>query len=112
MRRNYLNVAISQLRPMYLRSLQRYNQILKERNSLIKKAEEDRRTFDATIDFWSEQLADEAARITVERAEYVRRADALVKEMSASDFFTALTGRKKSETRGRVSKKSETITEV
>ena len=38
--------------------------------------------------------------------------DALVKEMSASDFFTALTGRKKSETRGRVSKKSETITEV
>ena len=81
MRRNYLNVAISQLRPMYLRSLQRYNQILKERNSLIKKAEEDRRTFDATVDFWSEQLAEEAARITVARAEYVRRADALVKEI-------------------------------
>jgi DNA replication and repair protein RecF len=66
---------------MYLRSLQRYNQILKERNSLIKKAEEDRRTFDATVDFWSEQLAEEAARITVARAEYVRRADALVKEI-------------------------------
>lgn len=81
MRRNYLNVAISQLRPMYLRSLQRYNQILKERNSLIKKAEEDRRTFDATVDFWSEQLAVEAAHITVARAEYVRRADALVRDI-------------------------------
>lgn len=94
MRRNYLNVAISQLRPMYLRSLQRYNQILKERNSLIKKAEEDRHTFDATVDFWSEQLAEEAARITVARAEYVRRADALVKEIfkDMSSSFTSNDG--------------------
>ncbi|MBE6694335.1 MAG: DNA replication/repair protein RecF [Ruminococcaceae bacterium] len=83
MRRNYLNVAISQLRPMYLRSLQRYNQILKERNSLIRRAEEDRRTFDATIDFWSEQLAEEAAIITCARAEYVRRADRLVAQIFA-----------------------------
>ena len=81
MRRNYLNVAISQLRPNYLRALQRYNQILKERNSLIKRAEEDRRTFDATIDFWSEQLAAEAAYITTLRADYVRRADVLVREI-------------------------------
>lgn len=81
MRRNYLNVAISQLRPNYLRALQRYNQILKERNSLIKKAEEDRRTFDATIDFWSEQLASEAAYITSLRADYIRRADVVVREI-------------------------------
>ena len=38
--------------------------------------------------------------------------DALVKEMNNSDFFTALTGRKKSETRGRISRKSDPNTEV
>ena len=33
-RRNFLDVALSQLYPMYLRSLQRYNQILKQRNQM------------------------------------------------------------------------------
>ena len=50
MRRFYLDVAISQLRPLYLRSLQRYNHILQQRNKLIKNAEKDRKSFDATIE--------------------------------------------------------------
>ena len=71
MRRFYLDVAISQLRPLYLHSLQRYNHILAQRNKLIKSAEKDRRSFDATIEFWSSQLATEAARITQTRLKYV-----------------------------------------
>ncbi len=71
LRRNYLNVALSQLRPMYLQSLQRYNRILKERNALIKRAAEDMATFRATEPMWSAQLAHEAAVITVHRARYV-----------------------------------------
>ncbi len=71
MRRFYLDVAISQLRPLYLHSLQRYNHILAQRNKLIKSAEKDRRSFDATIEFWSSQLAAEAARITQTRLRYV-----------------------------------------
>lgn len=86
MRRNYLDVAISQLRPAYIASLQRYAQILKNRNKLIKDAEEDRRTFDATVDFWSAQLAEEAATITVMRAEYIRRVKSYV-----SEFFKDMT---------------------
>ena len=86
MRRNYLDVAISQLRPAYIASLQRYAQILKNRNKLIRDAEEDRKTFDATIDFWSFQLAEEAAAITVMRAEYIRRVKAHVAE-----FFEDMT---------------------
>lgn len=70
-RRNFLDVAISQLYPVYLRSLQRYHQILKQRNTLIKSAQEDRRSFDQTIEFWSEQLAKEAAVIARYRARYV-----------------------------------------
>ncbi len=75
MRRNYLDVAISQLRPMYLRSLQRYNHILVQRNKLIKNAEYDRRSFDSTIEFWSYQLAHEAAYVISSRLKYVSLAE-------------------------------------
>ena len=73
LRRNYLNVALSQLRPLYLQALQRYNRILKERNALIKRAPEDMATFRATEPLWSAQLAREAAAVTVHRARYVRQ---------------------------------------
>ncbi len=71
LRRNYMNVALSQLRPVYLQSLQRYNRILKERNALIKRAPEDMNTFRATEPMWSAQLAHEAAILTVHRARYI-----------------------------------------
>lgn len=86
-RRNYLDVAISQLRPLYIASLQRYNHILKQRNMLIRSAKDDRRTFDETIDFWSEQLAAEAATIASIRAEYIRRAGGYV-----AAIFSEMTG--------------------
>ena len=73
LRRAYLNVALSQLRPLYLQSLQRYNHILKERNALLKRAPEDMATFRATEPMWSAQLAREAAIVTVHRARYVKQ---------------------------------------
>lgn len=82
LRRNYLDVAISQLRPMYLHSLQKYNKILLNRNKLIKNAEEDRATFDSTVDFWSAQLAHEAAIIAKARAEYVQKSGDII-----ADFY-------------------------
>ena len=82
LRRNYLDVAISQIRPMYLHSLQKYNKILINRNKLIKNAEEDRSTFDETIDFWSAQLAHEAAIIAKARAEYITRSGKII-----ADFY-------------------------
>lgn len=85
LRRNYLDVAISQIRPMYLHSLQKYNKILKNRNTLLKNAEEDRATFDATIDFWSAQLAHEAALIAKARAEYVAKSSEII-----ADFYSRM----------------------
>ena len=72
LRRGFLDVAISQIRPLYLRSLQRYSTILKERNALIKTGEDDRATFNATIDLFSDQLAREAAIITNYRVNYIK----------------------------------------
>ncbi len=73
-RRNYLDIALSQLYPVYLKSLQQYNQILKQRNKLIRSAPEDRRTFDSTVEFWSSQLAHQAAQIARYRMRYLKRA--------------------------------------
>lgn len=74
-RRNYLDIALSQLYPVYLKSLQKYQQVLKQRNQLLKVAEEDRKTFFDTIEFWSSQLAREAAVIAKYRAQYCKRAE-------------------------------------
>ena len=83
LRRAYLNVALSQLRPVYLQSLQRYNHVLKERNALLKRAHDDPATFAETEPIWSAQLAREAALITVHRARYVRQINDQVKLLFA-----------------------------
>ena len=79
-RRNYLDIAISQLYPLYMKSLQKYNQILKQRNQLIRLAQDDRATFRATIELWSEQLAHEAAIISRYRRRYLRSASVHIEE--------------------------------
>ncbi len=83
LRRAYLNVALSQLRPVYLQALQKYNHILKERNALLKRAYEDPATFAATEPIWSAQMAREAAVITVHRARYVKQVNEQVKALFA-----------------------------
>lgn len=70
-RRNYLDIALSQLYPVYLKSLQRYNQILKQRNQLIRAAKDDPKTFYDTVEFWSSQMAKEAAVIARYRYRYL-----------------------------------------
>lgn len=80
MRRNYLDIAISRLYPLYMKTLQRYNYILKQRNTLIKSAYADREAFDMTVDLWSEQLAHEAAVISKYRVEFIKRVEVYVKK--------------------------------
>ncbi len=86
-RRAYLDVAISQIKPMYIKVLQSYNQVLKERNSLIKAAEEDRALFDSTIDIWSEQLATLSAQLTEYRINYLKLAKKHIER-----YFFEMTG--------------------
>ena len=90
-RRNYLDIAISRISPKYIRSLQRYAYFLKQRNALIKSATQNRAVFDATIDLWSEQLAAEAAEISVMRLEFIKRVGSIV-----SSCFEDMTGKKES----------------
>ena len=92
-RRAYMDMAISRLYPTYISSLQKYAYILKQRNSLIKTAYADRRTFDMTVELWSSQLATEAARIAEARLKYIRRASSHIAEC-----FKEMTGEKENPT--------------
>ena len=89
LRRNYLDIAISMFRPVYLKSLQRYYAVLDQRNRLIKEAKENRNLLDDTIDIWNEQLAEEAAFISDFREKYVKTVGE-----SVSECFSDMTGEK------------------
>ena len=85
-RRNFLDVAISQLRPLYLTSLTRYTKILAQRNALLKQLSDgvgDR----CLLGVYSEQMAREAAFIYTARREYIGLLDGYVKS-----FFDELGG--------------------
>ncbi len=86
-RRNYMDMAISRMYPLYIHSLQKYNYLLKQRNTLLKNAFSDRRTFDATVELWSTQLAHEAAVISDMRLKFLRRAATYVEQI-----FSEMTG--------------------
>ena len=76
-RRSFLDMAISQLSPVYLGTLQRYNSILRQRNSLLKQrmfsGKGVDREFTDMIEIWSDQLAEEAEYISKARYEYVKK---------------------------------------
>lgn len=78
-RRDFLNVAISQLRPVYVQALKHFNRALKERNALLRQAQESGR-LDDTAELWSEQLATACSELAAMRAAYLLRLDNLMRE--------------------------------
>lgn len=85
-RRSFIDSAISQIYPSYIADLQKYHSILSQRNALIKNAYHHRDVFDATVEYWSDQLAEEAQRISRKRAEYIKKlseyADMFIRDMT------------------------------
>ena len=85
-RRNFLDVAISQLKPVYIKLLSRYNEVISARNAILKMDESERAQYREMIDFYSSELAVLCADIADIRNEYVKRLDRWVKE-----FFAQMT---------------------
>ncbi len=77
-RRSFLDIAICQLRPVYLKSLQRFNKILAQRNALLKQLS-DGIGEKGLLEVYSEQLAKESALIYKTRFEYIAKLDEFVK---------------------------------
>ena len=78
-RRNFADVAISQLYPAYVAALSKYQKILLQRNSVLKEPYSP--VFQDTLAVLSEQLAAEAAVISKYRDEYVRKLDVKVRDL-------------------------------
>lgn len=81
-RRRYMDQVIAQCNPTYLANLQHYNQILKQRNSLLKVAqngtteEPDTKSgenLDALLDIYDEQMAAAGEYIYKERTAFIRQ---------------------------------------
>jgi DNA replication and repair protein RecF len=65
-RRRYLDILISQSDPAYLKSLQRYGQVVTQRNQLLRRVREGLSEPDE-LTFWDDRLAYEGARVTDSR---------------------------------------------
>ena len=78
-RRNFADVAISQLYPAYVAALSKYQKILLQRNSVLKEPYSP--VFSDTLAVLSEQLAAEAAVISKYRDEYIRKLDVKVRNL-------------------------------
>ncbi len=66
-RRRYLDLTLSQVEGVYVRAAQRYQRVLQQRNSLLRRLAE-RRGRPDELDFWDEELAQAGSVLLVERA--------------------------------------------
>ena len=67
-RRRFLDILISQADPVYLRTLQRYQQVLRNRNRLLRMRREGRAAPDE-LEFWDDELVKEGSWLTWKRHE-------------------------------------------
>ncbi len=79
-RRRYLDNTLSQIDPRYGRALSKYNQVLEQRNSLLREFRE--RPFNAAeLAIWDEQLISEGSYLIARRAQAVERYNHLIAEI-------------------------------
>lgn len=77
-RRRFLNLEISQVNPYYFHNLQKYNQVLQQRNLLLKEIRERRRKNDLLF-IWDQQLVDLGSRLIKKRLEAIEKLDILAR---------------------------------
>jgi len=89
LRREFLNIAISQIDPSYIPLYASYQKILDNRNALLKTAQKGGYFEEEEYRVWSERLSEAAARISYTRYLYVDK----IKEV-AKDILYELSGKK------------------
>jgi DNA replication and repair protein RecF len=93
-RRNWLDSLLIQLEPLYAYILQQYNQVLRQRNALLKNYrswaaegkidESSSRDYDAELALWDAQLATTGSRVTRRRSRVLERLAPLAQAWHAS----------------------------
>ncbi|MBR5809382.1 MAG: DNA replication/repair protein RecF [Clostridia bacterium] len=70
-RRKFLDEAISQLYPVYLKTLISYHKNLAQKNNLLKKLRAQGKTQDDMLSVWNEQIAEDGSKIMEIRRDFV-----------------------------------------
>ena len=78
-RRRFLDLTLTQIQPGYVRALQRYQRVLQQRNSLLRRLQE-RRAPPHELDFWDDELAAAGAEIIAARAALIEGLGAIAEE--------------------------------
>ncbi len=104
-RRRFLDILLSQLSLSYLKTLQEYNRILKQRNKILQHAKEGVPVSDTALEPWSESLVLSGSKILFQRARFIKEfsellgsiygrytegKDALEVELESSINFTSV----------------------
>ena len=79
-RRRFLNIMISQLRPIYVHTLNKYNKTLEQRNNYLKQIKYENKSKDM-LDIWDEQLANLGIKIYIYRKEFIEKINNKIKKI-------------------------------
>ncbi len=79
-RRNFLNICISQIRPIYVSHYQSYQKALDNRNRILKNAQKGLYYDNDELISWSEYIAEYAAHIYLMRKEALKEISVLAKD--------------------------------
>lgn len=79
-RRRFLNIMISQLRPMYVHILSQYNKALEQRNNYLKQIRIENKP-KSNLLIWNEQLAEKGIKIYNYRKEFIEKINKKIKEI-------------------------------
>ena len=71
-RRRFLNIMISQLRPMYVHLLNQYNKTIEQRNVYLKQIKYEGKTIE-NLEIWDEQIARLGTKIYEYRKEFIEK---------------------------------------
>ncbi|NLB90451.1 MAG: DNA replication/repair protein RecF [Clostridiales bacterium] len=84
LRRKFIDMQLSQMRPTYFYALQKYTAILNQRNSLLREGNKKKqRVQDELLDIWDEQLALHGKMIIDHRRWFVEK----LKEKTKETYF-------------------------
>ena len=79
-RRRFLNIMISQLRPLYIHTLAIYNKILEQRNNYLKQIKFENGKKE-NLEIWDEQLIKYGERICIYRKEFIEKINKKIREI-------------------------------
>ncbi|MGM0369446.1 MAG: DNA replication/repair protein RecF [Bacillota bacterium] len=80
LRRKFINLELSQIQPYYKHTLKEYDQVVKQRNNLLKKIR-DVNAPTTMLEVWDQQLVDLGTKIIIKRLEALKKLKVLARLM-------------------------------